>query len=92
LNNKTNETFTTWQKIISFRHVADRAQHLKKGDRVFVSGKIQTRKWQEKLITEVSAFIVEKIDKYKSPSPTKNPIGTPVKVNFKPGENDDIPF
>ncbi len=40
---------TEWHKIIFFNKLADIAgQYLKKGSKVYVEGKLQTRKWQDK--------------------------------------------
>lgn len=40
---------TEWHRIILFRHLAEIARdYLKKGSKVYIEGKIQTRKWQDK--------------------------------------------
>jgi len=41
---------TEWHNIVMWRGVADSVEksELKKGDRVFVEGKIKSRKWQDK--------------------------------------------
>ena len=50
-NNKNGERQekTEWHQITLFRKVAEVAgQYLKKGSQVYIEGKIQTRKWQDK--------------------------------------------
>lgn len=40
---------TEWHNIVAFEKLAEIiAQHLRKGSQVFVEGKLQTRKWQDK--------------------------------------------
>jgi len=40
---------TEWHNVVAWRGLADRAQNsLKKGMTVYVEGKLQTRKWQDK--------------------------------------------
>lgn len=41
---------TEWHNVVMWRSVAESVQRseLKKGDRVFLEGKIRTRKWQDK--------------------------------------------
>lgn len=39
---------TEWHRVVFFRRMAEIAQqYLKKGDKIYVEGKIQTRKWQD---------------------------------------------
>jgi single-strand DNA-binding protein len=51
-NNKNSgerQEKTEWHNITMFRKVAEVAgQYLKKGSQVYIEGKIQTRKWQDK--------------------------------------------
>ncbi len=50
-----------WHRVILYRRLAEvAAQHLKKGSRVYVEGRLRTRKWQDKegkdrYITEIEA-------------------------------------
>jgi single-strand DNA-binding protein len=44
-----NETKqTTWHDIVCFGYVAEHAQHLLKGDQVYVAGPIEKSKWQDR--------------------------------------------
>lgn len=52
---------TEWHKIIAWKQLAETCnEHLKKGSRVYIEGKITTRKWQddsgqERMVTEIQA-------------------------------------
>ena len=40
---------TEWHRVVIFGKLADVVgQHVRKGDRIYVEGKIQTRKWQDR--------------------------------------------
>ncbi|HID82212.1 MAG TPA: single-stranded DNA-binding protein [Chromatiales bacterium] len=40
---------TEWHKVVMFRRLAEiAAEYLRKGSQVYIEGKIQTRKWQDK--------------------------------------------
>ncbi len=40
---------TEWHRIVAWRHLAERAERfLRKGKQVYVEGKIETRKWQDR--------------------------------------------
>lgn len=40
---------TEWHKIVVFQRLAEIAQeYLRKGSKIFIEGKLQTRKWQDK--------------------------------------------
>ena len=45
----TKEETTEWHKLVAFGKVAEIiGEYLKKGSKVYIEGKIQTRKWQDK--------------------------------------------
>lgn len=40
---------TEWHRVVAWRHLAERAQRfLRKGKQVYIEGKIETRKWQDR--------------------------------------------
>ncbi|MCK4865686.1 MAG: single-stranded DNA-binding protein, partial [Gammaproteobacteria bacterium] len=40
---------TEWHRVVFFRRLAEIAgEYLKKGSKVYIEGKLQTRKWQDK--------------------------------------------
>lgn len=45
----TKEELTEWHRIVAFKRLAEICgEYLSKGSRVYIEGKIQTRKWQDK--------------------------------------------
>ncbi len=45
----TKQGKTEWHNLVFYRRLAEIAgQYLKKGSQIYVEGKIQTRKWQDK--------------------------------------------
>ena len=59
---------TEWHRVVFFRRLAEIAgEYLKKGSKVFIEGKLQTRKWQDKdgqdrYTTEVVANEMQMLD------------------------------
>ena len=48
-NSGENKTTTEWHKVSLFGKLAEvSGQYLKKGSKVYIEGKVQTRKWQDK--------------------------------------------
>jgi len=44
-----NKEKTEWHRVVFFRRLAEIAgEYLKKGSQVYIEGKLQTRKWQDK--------------------------------------------
>jgi len=63
------QTLTEWHNVVAWRNLAERAERdLKKGNRVYVEGKITTRKWQDqngqdRYTTEVVAQTLRLLDR-----------------------------
>lgn len=87
---------TEWHRIVTWRKLGETCgQYLKKGKEVYIEGKLQTRKWQDRdgndrYTTEIVAndmrFVGSKSDTATT-APTE-PAG-----NHQPlGDNDDLPF
>ena len=59
---------TEWHRVVFFRKLADIAnQYLKKGSKVYVEGKLQTRKWtaddgSDRYTTEIVARVMQMLD------------------------------
>lgn len=59
---------TEWHRIVAFRKLGEICgEYLKKGSKVFIEGKLQTRKWQDKdgrdcYTTEINAFDMQMLD------------------------------
>ncbi len=66
----TGETVdrTEWHRVVFFRRLAEIAgEYLKKGSKVYIDGKLQTRKWQDKdgqdrYTTEIVANEMQMLD------------------------------
>ena len=106
-NNKQGERVnqTEWHNIVVWRGLADVAEkYLNKGSSVYIEGKIQTRKWEDKEgNTRYSTDIIaDKMTMLGSKSQTQNEIAdnTVNDVNETPSESrqsnttkeDDLPF
>lgn len=50
---------TEWHRVVAFKHLAETmGTYLKKGSKVYISGRIQTRSWEKDGITRYSTEIV----------------------------------
>ena len=63
------QTVTEWHNIVAWRHLAERVERdLRKGSRVYIEGKLTTRKWQDRdgndrYTTEVVANLLRSLDR-----------------------------
>lgn len=97
---------TEWHRVVLYRRLAEIAgQYLRKGYKIYIEGKLQTRKWQDKdgierYLTEIIANEMQMLGGMQeqnqkathpaTPSVTgKGEILTP---NEQQDLNDDIPF
>lgn len=92
---------TEWHRIVAFKKLAEiMGQYLHKGSKVYIEGKLQTRKWQDKetgadrYSTEIVASQMQMLD-----SRQEGAAAQPTQQNAKPGQavgaaefNDSIPF
>jgi len=53
---------TEWHNVIAWRQLAERAATLKKGDTVYVEGKLTNRKWEDSY--QVTRYITEVVVSY----------------------------
>jgi len=88
---------TTWVSVVAFGKLAEiMGQYLKKGSKVYLSGKMSTRKWQDKsgqdrYTTEIIAGDMQMLEG-RSDSQAKaepKPAETSAFDNF---DSEDIPF
>lgn len=102
-NKQTNEkvTNTEWHNIVVRNKAAEICQkYLSKGDKVYVEGRIKTRKWQDdkgidRYSTEVNCQEFTFLNTKNETNPSSS--NTQVQVESKPNvesasENDDLPF
>ena len=96
---------TEWHNIVVWRGLADITErYLKKGDKVYIEGKLRTRSWQDqdgntKYTTEVVADNLTMLGKSadNSTSPPSQPAAatssTTQNEDFSgPDDSDDLPF
>jgi single-strand DNA-binding protein len=67
-NSGESQERTEWHRVVMFRKLAEIAQqYLRKGSKVFIEGKLQTRKWQDqsgqdRYTTEIVADQMQMLD------------------------------
>ncbi len=93
---------TEWHRVVFFRRLAEIAgEYLKKGSKVYIEGKLQTRKWQDKdgndrYTTEIVANEMQMLDSRGGSSSYNQ--DEPAMASSQPepapaGDfDDDIPF
>ena len=93
---------TEWHRVVFFRRLAEIAgEYLKKGSKVYIEGKLQTRKWQDKdgkdrYTTEVVANEMQMLDSRggsTSYSQDESSMASSQQEPMPAGDfDDDIPF
>ena len=98
---------TEWHRVVFFRRLAEIAgEYLKKGSKVYIEGKLQTRKWQDKdgndrYTTEVVANEMQMLGSrggsgfQSDASPSsydQTPKSNPAPAGASTDFDDDIPF
>lgn len=91
---------TEWHRIVLYRRLAEIAeQYLKKGSKVYIEGKLKTRKWQDKngqerYITEIQGdslqMLYSKQDAQNAPQ-TQAPQATTVNNTYAKAKQSGIP-
>ena len=94
---------TEWHRVVMFRRLGEIAgEYLKKGSQVYIEGKLQTRKWQDKngndrYTTEIVANEMQMLGGRSGSASYNNdaapPPARPAPARAGPDEfDDDIPF
>ena len=104
-NKQTNEriTNTEWHNIVLRNKAAEICEkYLSKGDKVYIEGRLKTRKWQDdsgndRYSTEIQAtdftFLTTKKESGAAPVTPEQKTATPkVEPTNTPVDNDDLPF
>jgi single-strand DNA-binding protein len=102
---KDNEkrSSTEWHNIVAFKNTADIIKnYVKKGDALYIEGKIQTRSWDDqdgnkKYMTEIIAMNVQLLGgggKTEGPAQSQAEASGAAKAEGTsiPDEGDDLPF
>ena len=102
-NSGEQQERTEWHRVVFFRRLAEIAgEYLKKGSKVYVEGKLQTRKWQDqngqdRYTTEIVADQMQMLDSrgsggsasFERDRPAAESAQAPASGD---GFDDDIPF
>lgn len=98
-NKQSNEkvTQTEWHTIVLRRGLAEVAEkYLKKGDKIFVEGKIKTRSWEDdrgekRYSTEIQADSMTMLSGRRDDN-SNAPQTSPKNVGLEKEGDDDLPF
>jgi single-strand DNA-binding protein len=83
---------TEWHRVVAWRRLAEVCgEHLSKGNKVFIEGKMQTRKWEDqngviRYTTEIVARELEML------GGRQDSAGAPPHSEMEPPMPDDVPF
>lgn len=104
-NTGENQERTEWHRVVFFRRLAEIVgEYCKKGSKIYVEGKLQTRKWQDqsgndRYTTEIVASEMQMLDSRGGGSASYEPSSAPqsaADTGAPPapdtGFEDDIPF
>ena len=91
---------TEWHRVVMFDRLAEIAgEYLKKGSKVYIEGRLQTRKWQDKegndrYSTEIRALQMQMLSAKSGTNPVPAQGGAHPPTVPAPGGalDDDIPF
>ncbi|WP_424408485.1 single-stranded DNA-binding protein [Pasteurella sp. PK-2025] len=109
IDKNTNERreVTEWHRIVFYRRQAEICgQYLKKGSKVYVEGRLKTRKWQDqngqdRYTTEIQGDVLQMLDSRQDSQPQAQAPQNNAYANVKSGtpvqqvdsfEDDNIPF
>ncbi len=103
-----NQERTEWHRVALYNRLAEiTGEYLRKGAKVFIEGRLQTRKWQDKntgqdrYTTEIIADTLEMLGGKtggtggthdSAPASTKAPATEASQVDMNDNFDDDIPF
>ena len=99
----TNETYTKkdsgekvtntdWHTVVVRNKAAEICEkYLTKGDKVYVEGKIKTRKWQDESGNDRYSTEIN-VDEFTFLSTKSTPEGNDTPATQEKGEKDDLPF
>lgn len=99
-----NQERTEWHRVVFYNRLAEIAgEYLRKGSKIFIEGRLQTRKWQDKTTnqdrytTEVIADSLEMLGRSGTNPSSEAPMGEKTAAEpalAEPVDNfdDDIPF
>ena len=92
-----NETHTTWHNIVIWDKLAEIVEkYVKKGQLLYLDGKIQVRKYEEKFYTDIVCYgmqmLGKKSDNQQSTATSTNKSLEQASSNVQPEGPTDLPF
>ena len=100
-----NQERTEWHRIVLYQRLAEIAgEYLRKGSKIYIEGRLQTRKWQDKngldrYTTEIIADSLQMLDSKNSNTTDASSFEKPATASKAPEAapaldsfDDDIPF
>jgi single-strand DNA-binding protein len=96
--NGENQERTEWHRLVFYNRLAEIAgEYLRKGSKIFVEGRLQTRKWQDKntnqdrYTTEIIGDSMQMLDSKGSGGSPSNPAEAPTHTAEKAGADTEQP-
>ena len=99
------KTITEWHNVVLWRGLAEIAEkYLKKGNQVYIEGKLRTRKWQDKdghdrytteIVGDSMQMLGRKDDNSSSDTSQQSKssgTSSSAQIDNEPSETDDLPF
>ncbi|KJS04487.1 MAG: single-stranded DNA-binding protein [Flavobacteriales bacterium BRH_c54] len=99
------KTITEWHNVVLWRGLAEIAEkYLKKGNQVYIEGKLRTRKWQDKdghdrytteIVGDSMQMLGRKDDNSSSDAAQQSKssgTSSSAQIDNEPSETDDLPF
>lgn len=102
-NSGEKKTITEWHNVVLWRGLAEIAEkYLKKGNQVYIEGKLRTRKWQDKegndrYTTEIVGDNMQMLGRRddnndNSSAQSSGSAASSAQIDNEPTETDDLPF
>jgi len=88
------QDFTEWHRIVAFGRLAEIcAEYLAKGSRVYIEGRLQTRKWEDSGgNTRFTTEIIAREMKMLGGGDKAEGLPVPPEDSLEPPLSDDVPF
>ena len=97
-NTGENQERTEWHRVVMFNRLGEIAgEYLKKGSKVYIEGKLQTRKWQDKqgqdrYTTEIVANEMQMLDSRGGQQQHSGDYKPQQRTQEESFDDQDIPF
>lgn len=101
-NSGEKKTITEWHNVVLWRGLAEIAEkYLKKGNQVYIEGKLRTRKWQDKegndrytteIVGDNMQMLGRRDDNNDNSSAQSLGSASSAQIDNEPTETDDLPF